>query len=262
MNPISSTPKAKFFPPIKTAASFLRTVCKSPEYSTTSFNPNSCRELPSEFKTEKSWDTLKSSKNMQTRIAISRDHSLNPDSEQLNKILRTPEPEQRSLKSFYLPTSVDKLKGLAKVGKNLGKQVKIQLKPNEKKITEWMQKENSFEENFEKICKRRGSENSQLRDWLDYMKKEDFKDLKKLKIVINVALQEILKSLGHCSDLGSVVKDFVELLKEYEKGRFCMEMKKVIEQNKIVEENNGMMKRELEKIRGDLNEVKENVIFI
>ena len=27
----SNTPKGKFFPPIKTAASFLRTICKSPE---------------------------------------------------------------------------------------------------------------------------------------------------------------------------------------------------------------------------------------
>lgn len=265
MHKNSSTPKGNFLPPIKTAVSFLRTICKSPDYSSIPSPLSPRPELPTDLShsDRKIKNNIKSSTNLNLRNTISREYR---DSQNLNKILRTSEPDQIMKSSFYLPTSIEKLKNLAKVGKDLGKNIKIRVTPCESTVSEWLLNENSFEEKLGRVNKRRPSESSQLKDWLEFMKNkylngwaEENKDSKKFKVVLNVALQEIFKTLGENSDIGLVVKEFVGLLKVLGKLKSGEMNKKLIEKVAVLEQNNLLMKEEIRKVREEGKEIRESV---
>ena len=115
----SNTPKGKFFPPIKTAASFLRTICKSPEvFQHVSPATESQTDKATAFKNSRhSTHVLKES-----GVFIERSNSnlLNKDFQNSNFMFKTPQPTSKTFKNFLLPTSLNKLRNLSKTVKKLG----------------------------------------------------------------------------------------------------------------------------------------------
>lgn len=228
----SKTPKAKFFPPIKTAASFLRTISKSPEIS--------AHNSPHTLASKEYIPDIPISKHIATYIKDPISFTDRPtasrrfrDVQQLNEVLRSPEPDTKYFNSFYLPTNIDQLKILASSNKRSALRKTTRGREGfdlEIRIPF----EDSRKYNIEGV----NNDNTRLREWLNFMKnqylgeffKENLPDkdqitgfnneLESFKVVLRVASQECARQVSvQCLERGEVLNDLFKYTKLYYRAK-------------------------------------------
>lgn len=228
----SKTPKAKFFPPIKTAASFLRTISKSPEISThNSPHTLASKEYVPDIPISKHITSyIKDPISFTDRPTASRRFR---DVQQLNEVLRSPEPDIKFFNSFYLPTNIEQLKLLASSNKK--GLIRKQTRGREALDLEIrVPFEDSRKFNIEGVS----NDNTRLREWLNFMKnqylgdffKENLPDkdqipglnneLESFKVVLRVASQECTRQVSiQCLERGEVLSDLFKYTKQYYRAK-------------------------------------------
>lgn len=226
------TPKAKFFPPIKTAASFLKTISKSPDLS--------LHNSPHTLSTKEFVPDLPNSKHISTFIkdpgAFTERATASKrfrDIQQLNEVLSKPEPDNKNFNSFCLPTNIDQLKAFSRSSKKLT--IKRETRGREGFDLEIRI---PFEDSRRFNVEGPSLENSRLRDWLKFMKnqylseffKENLQDkaqstevwngLESFKVVLRVASQECARQVSfQCLERGEVLSDLLKYTKLYYKAK-------------------------------------------
>ena len=221
----SNTPKGKFFPPIKTAASFLRSICKSPEvFKHVTPATNIQTDRITAFKDSRhSTHVLKES-----GVFIERSNSnlLNKDFQNSNFMFKTPQPTSKTFKNFLLPTSLNKLRNLSKTVKKLGSH-KSSPKLNFNKIFDFEDTASLMHLEEVSLSNAKIISEQNFSDWFSYMKStylEGF-DLssatnrissEELKSLIKISSQEFIRILqiqnNRMSSLLSEIFQYKKLL--------------------------------------------------
>lgn len=236
MKSSSSTPKGKFFPPIRTAASFLRTVSKSPELTSQS-PPHtlSSKDIIPELSISKQITSfIKDSGTFTERATASRKFR---DYQQLQEVLRSPDPETKSFNNFPFPTTLDQLRLFTRPSKRTPslKETQTKEKPGSPSPRLFLESESkiSFEDSRKSNKDVYNLDNLKLKEWLVYMKKqffdcffkdsyekqpalESFNRLEAFKLVLRIAWQECVRLISFQSiERGGIVSDLIKYTKKY-----------------------------------------------
>lgn len=183
------SPKPKFIPPLKTAASFLRTISRSPELTIPYISPKISKDCTSELLSEIDLKLLKKNPKKLDTGYYSPTH--NRDLLELQDIYKSPtesELKDRITQGFILPTTLPHLKAMIHAVKTLGSNCKThreKLCLREKCLEHFNQENESRLLAFEETNRLRsefspGSNNiKNLRSWLNHMKRQHLEKLLK-----------------------------------------------------------------------------------
>jgi hypothetical protein len=261
----SSTPKAKFLPPIKTAASFLRTLCKSPDV----FSSRSPLPSPTSRFLEK--DSINSTHLLkESGVFIERSNSnLTGKNLRISQFsFKNSKLISKNFKNFLLPTSIEKLRSLSKAGKQID-----HLLNGKKKGHRFSEYSETSLEHFEEISVNNSKilSEQQFREWFEFMKSHYFDvferssdgdkvSLEEFKMITQVVQQEFFRVLAVLNNkIAAVFTEICRYLKiisklkaEEKLGDLLQEKEKMIKKISEIEE----------KLKKQEEENKEKVDFV
>lgn len=250
-------PKPKFIPPLKTAASFLRTVSRSPDFTIhSSVRPNIFKEHTPEPPSNRILNTFtRESGAFSERVPGCFSPKITSDAFFMRSTLKSssqsPEHRAKTQTFWILPTQPEHLRTLLKASSKLNTRKKSErgkLCINEKCLEALIESENSCEkdqsEEYQKVSydiQHIGinQEVTGLTDWLKYMReqylnkiiqdekayktmpKDELKEvLDMFDLVLRAGGQECIRQVSkHCSDHGDIVADLLTYRHLYWKAK-------------------------------------------
>ena len=290
----SRPPKPKFIPPIRTAASFLGSVARSPD-SRNRPAMGVIKEFVPEFLLQKKPSRmLRNSGALSDRVpGCFSPKPMNDHDEHFKSQSPPPTFIEGTHAGYLLPITPHHLKTFLTLNKELSSRCRIsrgKLCLKEKcleTMAEHMEDpktlifEENYRQNYDFGYHSGNSDIQNLKDWFDFMKKkylyrfvQDQKIYKKLcleeleeelslmELVLRAGLQECIKQVSmHSMDRGDLLGELIKYYKVYSKAKAFHENNNSQDIITNLKLSLGHIKEEMDKLRKDSKDKEDNVIY-